>query len=64
MGTENPLESFPHRVLIIKELQSTSRGYQNYSGPHVQDSFPPNLSCRTDVHRSGLALPQPRRSGR
>ena len=35
-----------------------------YSGPHVQDSFPPNLSCRADVHRSGLALPQPPRSGR
>jgi hypothetical protein len=34
------------------------------SGPDVQDSFPPNLSYRAHVHRSGLALPQPRRSGR
>jgi hypothetical protein len=35
-----------------------------YSGPHVQDSFPPNLSYRAHVHRSGLALPQPQRSSR
>jgi len=28
-----------------------------YSGSHVQNSFPPNSSCRADVHRSGLALP-------
>jgi hypothetical protein len=34
----------------------------DYSGPHVQDSFPPNLSCRADVHRSGLALPPRKKS--
>ena len=29
-----------------------------YSGPHVQDSFPPSLSWPAFFNRSGVALPQ------
>ncbi len=49
---------------IVMMLEAERSLGELYSGPHVQDSFPPNLSCRADVHRSGLALPQPPRSGR
>ena len=28
------------------------------SGPHVQDSFAPSLSCTASFNCSGLALPQ------
>ena len=42
--------------LMTKEI--TIRLEEGYSGPHVQDSFPPSLSWPAFFNRSGVALPQ------
>ena len=41
---------------MTKEI--TIRLEEGYSGPHVQDSFPPSLSWPAFFNRSGVALPQ------
>jgi len=38
--------------------QAAPGRFRGLSGPHVQYSFTPSLSCTAGLNRSGLALPQ------
>ena len=44
----------------VKDLLPAWETFRNatLSGPHVQYSFTPSLSCTAGLNRSGLALPQ------